>query len=52
MAPGGIDNTKNGKRLIAIVPEGKTEPTRPPARPQIDVVLNWFEELKARAPSR
>ena len=46
------DITKDGKRLMVIVPEGKTETTRPPARPQINVILNWFEELKARVPSR
>jgi hypothetical protein len=45
------DITKDGKRLIVIVPESKTETTRAPARPQINVVLNWFEELKARVPS-
>jgi serine/threonine-protein kinase len=45
------DIAKDGKRLMLIVPEGKTEITRAPARLQINVVLNWFEELKARVPS-
>jgi Tol biopolymer transport system component len=44
------DITKDGKRLIVIAPESKTEITRAPARPQINVVLNWFEEIKARVP--
>jgi Tol biopolymer transport system component len=46
------DITKDGKRLMVIIPEGKTEAARAPARRQINVVLNWFEELKARVPSR
>ena len=36
--------------MMVIVPEGKSEPPRAPARPQINVILNWFEELKSRVP--
>jgi len=46
------DITKDGKRMIVIVPEGKAEAPRAPARPQINVVLNWAEELKSRVPSK
>jgi serine/threonine-protein kinase len=46
------DITKDGKRMIVIVPEGKAEAPRAPERPQINVVLNWVEELKSRVPSR
>jgi hypothetical protein len=35
-----------------IAPEGNAETTRAPARPQINIVLNWIEELKARVPSQ
>jgi eukaryotic-like serine/threonine-protein kinase len=45
------DITKDGKRLMVIVPEGNAEAPRAPARPQINVVLNWLEELKSRVPS-
>jgi serine/threonine-protein kinase len=46
------DITKDGKRMMVIVPEGKIEAPRAPTRPQINVILNWFEELKSRAPSQ
>jgi serine/threonine-protein kinase len=46
------DITKDGKRMIVIVPEGKAEAPRAPERPEINVVLNWVEELKSRVPSR
>jgi len=46
------DITKDGKRLMMIVPEGKAEPAPPPSRPKINVVLNWLEELKTRVPSK
>ena len=37
--------------VIAVVPSGQT-PSGAPAAPQIQVVLNWFEELKARVPTK
>jgi serine/threonine-protein kinase len=38
-------------RMIGIVPRGQ-DPTTPAFLPQIDVVLNWFEELKQRVPTK
>jgi hypothetical protein len=42
------DITPSG-RFVGLIPEGRTEAVTPIA-PQIEVVLNWFEELKARVP--
>ena len=44
------DITPDGERILMIVPAD--EPGLENARPQIHVVLNWFEELKTRAPVR
>jgi hypothetical protein len=50
-APGVVERTydvaRDGKRFL-----GLTSTTAPagPTRPEIRVVLNWFDELKARAP--
>jgi hypothetical protein len=33
-------------------PKPRTEAGKPPAPDQINVALNWFEELKQRAPAR
>lgn len=38
-----------GGRILGVVPAGQTQRAGP-AAPQIQVVLNWFEELKARVP--
>ena len=43
------DITPNGERILMIVPTDEPELE---ASPQIHVVLNWFEELKARVPAR
>ena len=47
------DVTPDGKQLIVVLPAQATQsdPTRR-AAVQINVVLNWFEELKARAPQK
>jgi hypothetical protein len=37
-------------RILAVVPAGQSQSAS--ATPQIQVVLNWFEELKARVPVR
>jgi len=42
---GNYDITPDGKRFIMIKPEEGSEPT------QVNVVLNWFEELKRRVPT-
>ena len=44
------DITPDGERILMIVPAD--EPELEHVRPQIHVVLNWFEELKARVPAR
>jgi eukaryotic-like serine/threonine-protein kinase len=45
------DVTPDGKRLLRVIDAGQTQSGTPSA-PQIQVVLNWFEELKARSPTR
>jgi hypothetical protein len=43
------DITLDGKRFVGLVVAGQTA-SGAAAAPQIRVVLNWFEELKARVP--
>ena len=38
----------DGKRFIGVVTAGTSTVSGAPAAPQIQIVLNWFEELKAR----
>jgi eukaryotic-like serine/threonine-protein kinase len=46
------DITPDGKKLLLIVvPAGQPEPRDPPP-PQINIVLNWSEELKRLAPTQ
>jgi Tol biopolymer transport system component len=45
------DITHDG-RLLGVVAADLADATGIPAAPQIQVVLNWFEELKARVPTR
>ena len=45
------DITLDGKRFLGVVAAGQTA-SGAPAAPQIQVVLNWFEELKARVPTK
>jgi hypothetical protein len=45
------DITPDGKRFIGAVDAGLNEATAPDA-PQIQVVLHWFEELKARVSTK
>jgi hypothetical protein len=44
------DITLDGKRFLGVA-AGQTA-SGAPAAPQIQVVLNWFEELKARVPTK
>ena len=44
------DITPDGERILLIVPADEPEVEDRP--PEIHVVLNWFEELKARVPVR
>ena len=39
-------------RFLAVVPAGQSTASGAPAAPQIQVVLNWFEELKRRVPTK
>ena len=48
--PGNYDIAPDGQHFIIVVDAGDS-PTRS-AVPQIQVVLNWFEELKVRAPAK
>jgi Tol biopolymer transport system component len=43
------DMSPDGKRLLMVFPADRVD-SGEPARPQINIVLNWFEELKARVP--
>jgi serine/threonine-protein kinase len=46
------DITLDGKRFLGVVAAGQNAAAGAPAAPQIQVVLNWFEELKARVPTK
>ena len=43
------DMSPDGTRLLMVFPADRPE-SGEPARPQINIVLNWFEELKERVP--
>ncbi len=43
------DMSPDGERLLMVFPADQPD-TGEPARPQINIVLNWFEELKERVP--
>jgi Tol biopolymer transport system component len=45
------DITRDGRQFLGVVAAGQTA-SGAPAAPQIQVVLNWFEELKARVPTK
>ena len=45
------DITPDGKYVVALLPRAQAEPGKAPPE-QINVTLNWFEELKQRAPAR
>ncbi len=44
-----FDMSPDGERLLMVFPADRPD-TGASARPQINIVLNWFEELKARVP--
>ena len=46
------DITLDGKRFLGVVAAGQNTASGAPEAPQIQVVLNWFEELKALVPTR
>jgi hypothetical protein len=43
------DITPSGREFLMVFPVNQTLQREPP-RPRIQVVLNWFEELKSRVP--
>ena len=43
------DMSPDGKRLLMVFPAEQSD-SGEPARPQFNIVLNWFEELKERVP--
>jgi Tol biopolymer transport system component len=46
------DITLDGKRFVGVVAAGQSPASGAPIARQIQVVLNWFEELKARVPTK
>ena len=48
--PRNYDITRDGKRFIGVLAAGATQGGSPAA--QIQVVLNWTEELKQRVPTK
>ncbi len=48
---GNFDVTADGQRFLATIPAGTTGTAGEPATPRINVILNWFEELKQRVPT-
>ena len=49
--PRSYDITPDGKHFLVMVPTSPTE-ARPALRDQINITLNWFEELKRLAPAQ
>ena len=45
------DLSPDGKQFIVVMPDSQAE-TNPAARPQINIVLNWFQELSQRVPTQ
>ena len=45
------DISRDGQRFLGLIDAAQTQ-AGAPAAPQIQVVLNWFEELKARVPTK
>ena len=39
----------DGERVLVVLPENQPD-SAAPALPQINIVQNWFEELKSRVP--
>jgi hypothetical protein len=44
----------DGQKFVGIIAAGAAGSTQPggPSNPQIQVVLNWSEELRARVPTK
>ena len=50
--PRNYDITPDGKGFIRVVDAEAAKRSGPPPNPILNVVLNWFEELKQRVPSK
>jgi serine/threonine protein kinase len=46
------DITLAGQQLLGVAPVGQADPSGKSAMQQMQVVLNWFEELKAKVPTK
>jgi Tol biopolymer transport system component len=51
LSPRNFDITPDGKRFIGVIDANQTQ-TGSPAAPQIQLVINWFEDLKQRMSAR
>jgi hypothetical protein len=49
--PRAYDITPDGKAFVVILPKSQTDPGKAPPD-QVNVTLNWFEELKTRVPTK
>ena len=47
--PRPYDNTPDGKCFVVIFPKSEAEAGKAPPE-QLNITLNWFEELKQRVP--
>ncbi len=45
------DVSADGQSFLGTLPVGTVETAGDPATPPINIVLNWFEELKERVPT-
>ena len=48
--PRGYDITPDGEQFLVMFPESQPDPGKAPPE-QIQVILDWFEELKQRVPT-
>ncbi len=46
------DITRDGKQFVAVIAAGTRQSASVPSESQLQVVLNWFEELKQRVPTK
>ena len=50
LAQRNYDITPDGREFLVVLPASASTADSRDATPHIDMVLNWFEELKARVP--
>jgi hypothetical protein len=44
--------TRDGKQFLGVVAAGSAAASGAAAAPQMQVVLNWFEKMNARVPTK